>query len=133
MATTRATTVLIVNINADPGMLEGCHAIRDAIAALAPALRVVVRHWEGVDGEAARRLRPAAVVIGPNETPFPAYPPAFDAFLAWVHHVSGRRIVARATCHANDVLTAEAEALFVRIDMAEMARRAAGRGGDRDG
>jgi acyl-coenzyme A thioesterase PaaI-like protein len=43
---------------------------------------------------------------------------------AWVHHVSGRRIQSRATCHAGDVLTAEAEALFVRVDMAELARRA---------
>jgi acyl-coenzyme A thioesterase PaaI-like protein len=43
---------------------------------------------------------------------------------AWVHHVSGRRIQSRATCHAGEVLTAEAEALFVRVDMAELARRA---------
>lgn len=45
-------------------------------------------------------------------------------FRAWVHDVSGRRIRARATCHADDVLTADAEALFVRVDMAELARRA---------
>lgn len=44
---------------------------------------------------------------------------------AWVHHVSGRRIQARATCHAGDVLTADAEALFVRVDMQALARRAA--------
>jgi acyl-coenzyme A thioesterase PaaI-like protein len=43
--------------------------------------------------------------------------------LAWVHHVSGRRIVARATCSAGDVVTAEAEALFVRVDMAALAQR----------
>jgi len=42
--------------------------------------------------------------------------------LAWVDHVSGRRIVAKATCHAGDALTAEAEALFVRIDMDALAR-----------
>jgi acyl-coenzyme A thioesterase PaaI-like protein len=54
-------------------------------------------------------------------------------FVAWVHHISGRRIQARATCHAKGILTAEAEALFVRIDMAEMARRAAARGEDADG
>jgi acyl-coenzyme A thioesterase PaaI-like protein len=54
-------------------------------------------------------------------------------FVAWVHHVSGRRIQCRATCHAGDVLTAEAEALFVRIDMAEMARRASARGGAGEG
>jgi acyl-coenzyme A thioesterase PaaI-like protein len=45
-------------------------------------------------------------------------------FVAWVHRVSGRRIQARATCHAGGVLTAEAEALFVRVDMAALAERA---------
>jgi acyl-coenzyme A thioesterase PaaI-like protein len=53
-------------------------------------------------------------------------------FVAWVHHVSGRRIQSRATCHANGVLTAEAEALFVRIDMAHLARQATERGTDPD-
>jgi acyl-coenzyme A thioesterase PaaI-like protein len=50
-------------------------------------------------------------------------------FHAWIDHVRGRRITARATCHAGDVLTAEAEALFVRVDMEAMARRAARRDG----
>ncbi|HEX7095845.1 MAG TPA: hypothetical protein VF183_08165, partial [Acidimicrobiales bacterium] len=50
-------------------------------------------------------------------------------FLAWIHHVSGRRIVSRATCHAEGVLTAEAEALFVRVDMAALAQRALGHDG----
>jgi acyl-coenzyme A thioesterase PaaI-like protein len=49
-------------------------------------------------------------------------------FHAWIEHVSGRRIKAQATCHAGDVLTAEAEALFVRVDMKAMARRAMGHG-----
>lgn len=44
-------------------------------------------------------------------------------FLAWVHHESGRRIHSRATCHAGDVLTAEAEALFIRVDMQALAVR----------
>ena len=44
-------------------------------------------------------------------------------FLAWVHHESGRRIHSRATCHAGDVLTAAAEALFVRVDMQALAVR----------
>jgi acyl-coenzyme A thioesterase PaaI-like protein len=52
---------------------------------------------------------------------------------AWVHHVSGRRIQSRATCHAGDVLTAEAEALFVRVDMAALARRATERDGGGEG
>lgn len=44
-------------------------------------------------------------------------------FRAWIDHVSGRRIVSRAICHAGSVLTAEAEALFVRVDMEAIARR----------
>lgn len=47
-------------------------------------------------------------------------------FLAWVEHDSGRRIQSRATCHAGDVLTAEAEALFVRVDMQAIAARRPG-------
>jgi acyl-coenzyme A thioesterase PaaI-like protein len=54
-------------------------------------------------------------------------------FRAWVHHASGRRIQSRATCHAGGVLTAEAEALFVRVDLADLARRAAERGVDPEG
>jgi len=42
-------------------------------------------------------------------------------FVAWVSHTSGRRIHSKATCHANGVLTAEAEALFIRIDMKALA------------
>jgi hypothetical protein len=54
-------------------------------------------------------------------------------FVAWVHHVSGRRIQSRATCHAGGVLTAEAEALFVRVDMVALAERSARREPDTDG
>lgn len=44
--------------------------------------------------------------------------------VAWIDHVAGRRIHAKATCHAGDVLTAEAEALFVRVDMGDVAAKA---------
>lgn len=50
-------------------------------------------------------------------------------FLAWVHHESGRRIHSRATCHAGEVLTAEAEALFIRVDMQALAVRVPPAGG----
>jgi acyl-coenzyme A thioesterase PaaI-like protein len=43
---------------------------------------------------------------------------------AWIDHVSGRRIRAKATCHAEGRLTAEAEALFIRVDMGQIAERA---------
>jgi len=35
---------------------------------------------------------------------------------AWIESERGRRIVARATCHAGETLTAEAQGLFVRVD-----------------
>ena len=41
-------------------------------------------------------------------------------FEGWVHEDKGRRIVARATCHAGDTLTADAEGLFVRVDFNEI-------------
>lgn len=47
-------------------------------------------------------------------------------FRGWIDHVSGRRIRAKATCHAGDRLTSEAEALFVRVDMHHLAQRASG-------
>lgn len=50
-------------------------------------------------------------------------------FHAWVDHERGRRIVARGTCRANGTVTAEAQALFVRVDIAAAGRRAAARGG----
>jgi hypothetical protein len=36
---------------------------------------------------------------------------------------SGRRVLCRATCHAGDTLTAEAEALFVAVDFERIAAR----------
>ena len=45
-------------------------------------------------------------------------------FRGWIDHVSGRRIRAKATCHAEGRLTAESEALFIRVDMGVIADRA---------
>ncbi len=42
---------------------------------------------------------------------------------AWIDHARGRRVVARASCRAGDVVTAEAEALFVIVDYEELSRR----------
>lgn len=42
---------------------------------------------------------------------------------AWVARESGRRLLARATCHAGETLTAEAEGLFVRVDFDDVERR----------
>ncbi|MCC6622157.1 MAG: gamma-glutamyl-gamma-aminobutyrate hydrolase family protein [Deltaproteobacteria bacterium] len=91
--------VLIVNINLDPTTLDGCNAIAAALERVATAagtpptsasIETRVRPWRtliGTSGALAPDLQkwgPAAVVIGPNETPFPAYPPAFDRFLGWL-------------------------------------------------
>lgn len=50
---------------------------------------------------------------------------------AWIHEERGRRIVARATCHAGGTLTADAEAMFVGVDFEEVrGRMLARRAGD---
>jgi acyl-coenzyme A thioesterase PaaI-like protein len=41
-------------------------------------------------------------------------------FEGWIESERGRRVVARATCHAGDTLTAEAEALFLRVDFRQV-------------
>ncbi|HMK99133.1 MAG TPA: PaaI family thioesterase [Acidimicrobiales bacterium] len=46
---------------------------------------------------------------------------------AWFEDSRGRRVTGRATCHAGDELTAEAEGLFIRVDMTAMAARNAAR------
>ncbi|MHB8439418.1 MAG: PaaI family thioesterase [Acidimicrobiales bacterium] len=43
---------------------------------------------------------------------------------AWFEPRRGRRLLGRATCHDGDTITAEAEGLFVHVDMRDMAERA---------
>jgi len=87
---TRALRLLIVNINLNPATFEGCAAIASAFESLDPHVETRIRPWRTLlapTGTLAADLQkwgPAAVVLGPNETPFPAYPPAFDRFLAWI-------------------------------------------------
>ncbi len=45
---------------------------------------------------------------------------------AWVHEQRGRRTVTRATCHAGDRLTADAEGTFIAVDFDEVEERMAG-------
>lgn len=84
---TAARAVLIVNINPAAATLAGCHAIRRALRRLVPGLAVEVRHWPRVN--AVNPARYAGVVVGPNDTPFPAYPPAFEELLAWLRRRRG--------------------------------------------
>ncbi|MBW2312877.1 MAG: PaaI family thioesterase [Deltaproteobacteria bacterium] len=44
-------------------------------------------------------------------------------FEAWIESQKGRRIVAKATCHAGDTLTAEAEALFLKVDFRQVQQK----------
>ena len=50
---------------------------------------------------------------------------------AWIHEDRGRWVTARATCHAGDLLTADAQAMFVGVDFEEVrGRMLSRRGGD---
>jgi len=42
---------------------------------------------------------------------------------AWIHEDRGRRLTARATCHAGETLTADAEAIFIAVDFEEIRGR----------
>lgn len=44
-------------------------------------------------------------------------------FEGWIQEDRGRRVLARATCHAGDALTAEARAHFLRVDFSEVRAR----------
>jgi hypothetical protein len=52
-------------------------------------------------------------------------------FKAWITEEVGRRIIAKATCNAGDLLTAEAEGLFIKVDFTEVESRMAARREDR--
>jgi hypothetical protein len=41
----------------------------------------------------------------------------------WIEEKRGRRLIARATCHAGDTLTAQAEGVFLAVDFDEMKAR----------
>ncbi|HJO24069.1 MAG: PaaI family thioesterase [Myxococcota bacterium] len=48
-------------------------------------------------------------------------------FEGWVAERRGRRIVAKATCHAGDTLTAQAQAVLVDVDFREVDQQMLGR------
>ena len=83
--------------------------------------------FDDVLGSTIRLVSGPSAVTGTLEVKYRRITPLDTElrFLAWIHFESGRRIHAKATCHAGDVLTAEADALFVRIDMAALANREA--------
>ena len=44
-------------------------------------------------------------------------------FEGWIHEQRGRRLVARASCHAGDTLTADAEGIFIEVDFDDVQER----------
>lgn len=49
------------------------------------------------------------------------------AFEGWIERSEGRRVVAKATCHAGETLCADADGLFFRVDFTEIEARMANR------
>lgn len=88
-----------MNINPSGRTLAGCRRIARALVAVSPDVEVRILHW--VDAAAARADGLRGVIVGPNGTPFPAYPPAFDRFLAWLR---GRRGPTLGICGGHQAL-----------------------------
>ena len=80
--------VLIVNVNLDLETTDGCEAIRARLAELRDDLTYAIVHWRAPD-LAARTAAARGVLLGPNETPFPAYPDDLQGLLAWVRDQPG--------------------------------------------
>lgn len=97
----RPRPILIVNINLNPRTLAGCRVLASTLEAIEPGIEALVVPWRMVDQPAVDRLRPRAVLIGPNDTPFPAYPSEFDTFLAWLRR---RRAPTLAICGGHQAL-----------------------------
>lgn len=93
--------LLIINLNPDAQTRQGCRAIERRLARLDGAVPVRTRHWARLDHAAFERLRPRGVILGPNGTPFPAYPAHFDDFLGWVR---GRRLPLLGICGGHQAL-----------------------------
>ena len=85
----RPKRLVIVNINPSAQTRKGCNAIRSAFQSLSPSLDVRIVHWTQITAKRIRQLRPQALIIGPNDTPFPAYPGRFDDFLALLRRRRG--------------------------------------------
>jgi hypothetical protein len=74
---------------------------------------------------AAQRLVDAAGVTAVLRTRFREVTPLGEElrFRAWIHQQRGRRTIIRATCHAGQLLTADAEGIFMQVDFAQIHAR----------
>jgi len=73
---------------------------------------------------AAQGLAERPGVTGILEVKYRAITPVESdlRFEGWITEDRGRRISVRGTCHAGETLTAEAKAMFVRVDFNEIGR-----------
>ena len=83
------TAATIVNVNPDPRTLEGCLEIRGAFAALDGEMDLSIVHWPEWVAAVAETGENSPLVLGPNDTPFPAYPDAFADLLQAVRRHRG--------------------------------------------
>jgi acyl-coenzyme A thioesterase PaaI-like protein len=89
---------------------------------------VVAAMFDEVLG-AVMGLAPPPGVTATLEVRYRAVTPLDEpvTFEAWVESDRGRRLTARATCHADGRLTADANGLFVRVDFGAIEQRMAER------
>lgn len=111
----KALRILLVNANLDPLDLAGCLAIEKTLTELSEkdaakdrfALELRIVPWRQVLDhlgrlqEEWRRWRPHGVIIGPNGSPFAAYPMVFDAFLQWLRR---RRSPTLGICGGHQII-----------------------------
>jgi GMP synthase-like glutamine amidotransferase len=84
---TAPVDLTIVNMNADPAELDGCHALQAAFSALGAHAQIV--HHAGLrDGTVQPDPASHGVVLGPQGTPFDAYD---DGFLPWLRQWTTQR------------------------------------------
>ncbi len=74
--------IAIVNLNLDPGELDGCSGIARALTALRPEVRVRVVPFAALRAGTADVDDEVGVVLGPQGTPFAAYDGEFLPWLA---------------------------------------------------
>ena len=91
-----ARRVLIININMKAATLAGCRKISRAVQTSPQQSTVQIVHWKRASPDLFKAQRPTHLILGPNETPFPRYPSAFDEFLRC--SVRPRRCSRRVAC-----------------------------------
>ena len=76
--------ILIVNVNLNRETLSGCKGIEEAVRRLTPEVEICIQHWTDLASGWPLDSAWDASILGPNETPFPAYPSGFKLFLKQV-------------------------------------------------